>query len=779
MYQGMKWMLAVAALAGTLSAQDDVTTVQITGKPLVKEISRFGVNIGDDSYWSPALFKVRKTLNFEGTTYRQCHAGSYQDAYGASTFYPVSEKYGWSNLYTGADFTIISGPAKGTRGKIKGISQKAVPHQWIKGALSTNWYFEFAEPVKMPDGQPVWSNAGVLVEALLVDRGAVPYDRGYWWAASNQFVTGDVPPGSFGTTAAQIGPSGYIRLPTVFQRYTDTRGQWLIRFWAKAKEGSAACRVTASVGKSQDVKLSDDWKKYEVTFQSLNIPEPTTDKDDPHLAFLLEIKNGVALMDDVEVLMADDTNPTPFAKDIVKVLEDLKPGCVRFLQMGGRTMESSLRPPLQRTAGNNNPWASVLPGSGQSPVAASLGELCALAEHLDCEVWYSVPGTLRVEEIDLLMEYLGAPADQGAGKWRAEQGHPKPWTETLKRIHIEFGNEAWNMMGVFQAGGYNGPDYWNDLIARGKQSAWYKDNIKFVAAGQNAEASMSAKILKQTPLADRYAVAPYLVHDLKPEDMPSLATPEKMFGWLYSKGIAYMTVGMAKQKEVIQKTGVEFSVYEINHHITGGKGPLEPRNQMVASEGGALNVLNGMLILLKDYGMRCQNFFTLAQKEYSAPGVGNVRLWGGVLSAREDSVRYRPTWLALTLANGVMAGDLVETVHTGAKPLQNAEGVIAAGSGTYPVIWSYAFSNGSKRGLILFNLDVSNARNVKVEFDGAAVGKKASVQWLASDSILANNEYEAGAPQVALSQETLTEFSSGQELKLPPHSMCSVSWEVK
>ena len=71
----------------------------------------------------------------------------------------------------------------------------------------------------------------------------------------------------------------------------------------------------------------------------------------------------------------------------------------------------------------------------------------------------SIMGSVALEtEIDLFMEFIGAPADVGWGKVRAEQGHRRPWTQSLRKIHVEFGKEAWKLFGPYVCGGYDGPD---------------------------------------------------------------------------------------------------------------------------------------------------------------------------------------------------------------------------------------------------------------------------------------------------------------------------------
>ena len=58
------------------AAGTDTTTIRITDRVLVEDCSRFGINLGGDTYYSgAALMKNRVEESFEGTSYRQCHFG--------------------------------------------------------------------------------------------------------------------------------------------------------------------------------------------------------------------------------------------------------------------------------------------------------------------------------------------------------------------------------------------------------------------------------------------------------------------------------------------------------------------------------------------------------------------------------------------------------------------------------------------------------------------------------------------------------------------------------
>ena len=151
---------------------------------------------------------------------------------------------------------------------------------------------------------------------------------------------------------------------------------------------------------------------------------------------------------------------------------------------------------------------------------------------------------------------------------------------------------------------------------------------------------------------------------------------------------------------------------------------------------------------------------------------------------RKGHERYRPTFLACATANKVIGGDLVETIHRGADPRFEATGVFSRSAGVetledLPVIWSYGFRDGTRRGLILVSLDTSKERTVAVAFQGRAVGGKASSWLVAAERITGSNEYEEGEPRVNVSEETISGFQSGRRVTLPPHSMRAMSWQVE
>ena len=776
---GLTALLVLASAGGA----DDLTTIELTDKVLVKDAVRFGINLGGDAYYSgAALVKDRARENFEGTSYRQCHFGPGSGTDGASTWF--GNRYGdWDKILQGGSYTVLSGPSKGTTGTLKGITTRPYKHQ---GQMKPFRYFLFDKPV-----QPMAANGGVMVERFRLRDGCFRKLDGYWTSKHNEIAIGDVPPGSFGCAALRLkGSAGkaHFRFATHYQRYGQTNGTWHVRFWAKAATGQPTLRILAGRdwGRPAEVTPAGQWTKHEEKLVVDRVPEPTGPKDNPHLLFTFEAGGGDVLIDDVSIWMAGDKNPTAFRDDCVAMLRRFHPGPIRKLQMGGSTVDNTLAAPLRSHRYNSRPNAKLGPYESQCRDPYSLGELYALCQYIGAEPWYCLPGTLGQREMVRFIEYLGAPANVGYGKRRAEMGQAKPWTDVFRTIHVEFGNEAWNNAAAYQCGGYNGADYWHDLIEAAKKSPHYRPNIVFHAAGQASYSGRNEGIMTHAPNADRFSVAPYIIQQLSKDDAKLLDTDDKFFRWAFAWPIVRSRDeggAMFQNYELAKKHGMELSIYEVNHHITHGDGPLEPRNRLVTSIGGGINVCNNMLLMMKEHHLRTQCLFSLAQHSYNAHGIGPVRLWGTALCMRAGQQRYRPTFLACATANQVIGGDLVETRHAGADPAFQATGRFRWRKGVetvkdLPVIWSYGFADGKRRGLILVSLDTAKPRPVAVTFAGKPAPGSARSWLLTAEKISANNEYESGPPQVNVAESKFPDFAAGTRLSLPPFSMLALTWDV-
>ncbi len=777
--------LAIVALTAATVRGAEPTVIRITDKTLVEETVPFGINLGGDAYYSGAvLTKLRTHETFEGTTYRQCHFGPVNDAHGAATWFRLNDD--WKQMMLdGGRYMILSGPSRGNAGRIKGISTRRAEHQ---GEMKEFMYFEYDRQLT-PD-EP---NMGLLIESDRTGDGQMHTLDGYWCSEHNRIATGDVHSGAFGCAALNLrGSAGkaHYRFGTHYQRYGETNGKWHVRFWAKATSGQPRLTIAPDpdqYGDSAALQPAGQWTQYDQALSVTGVPEPEGPRDNPHLRFVFEAEGGDLLLDDVEIWMEGDANPTAFRDDCVRMLKTYRPGCIRNLQMGGSTLDNTLAPPLSRHAFASQRSTKVGPYERHSTHDYSLHETYVLCEHVGADPWFCLPGTLSKDEMVRFMEYLGAPADVGYGKRRAELGHSKPWTEVFDHIHVEFGNEAWNNAGPYQCGGFNGRDYWDDLIAAGKASPHYRPNVLFHAAGQAANSWLNGGIMPRVPNTDLFGVAPYIIQSISKDDMTALDTDAKLFRWAFAWPIFRSMDeegAMHQNFELARRHRLELSIYEVNHHITHGDGPLEPRNKIVTSIGGGLNVCGNMLLMLKEHHLRTQALFSLVQHSYNAHGIGPVRLWGTALNMRQGKERYRPTFLACALANRVMGGQLVETVHSHDEPTFTGRGKFryrgeVEDYGPLPVLWSYAFRDGDRRGLVLLNIDVAEAHPVAVAFDGKVNGGTTKRWRLVSEAVTANNEFEQPNQQVRLVEDAVENFASGHRFTLPAHSAMALEWQVE
>ena len=777
--------LFATLIAADWCAAQDVTTVRITDEILVPDCDRLGINLGGDAYYSgAALVKKRVRANFEGTSYRQCHFGPVWTENGCSTWFGVPDAWREFLLDGNGRYTILSGPSKGTTGVIRGIRKIAYDHQ---GKTVQQDFFVLDKVI-----EPADANGGILVENLSrIDEGKLKRPHDYWMSDGVAIRNGDVPNGSFGVSPMHMDAANkrqFIRFSTHYRRYGELNGLWRVRFWAKRLAGNPVVAFIPSRdewGESGQVTPGDKWQQHELTLRVDKVPEPDFSGSTQHLTFVLSADGGSVLIDDVEAWLEGDTNPTAFRDDCVNMLREFNPGVIRQLQMGGTTLRNSLMPPIKAHAFASQKSTKSGPYDGGRHAAYGLHQLYELCEHLGCDPWYCLPGTLHIQEIKDFMEYLAGPADTPYGRLRAELGHAEPWTKTLGTIHVEFGNEAWNNAGPYQLGGFNGEDYWKDLIAAAKASPYYTPNIIFHAGGQAANSWLNGNLMPRVPNADRFGLAPYIIQSLSKEDMQRMKTDDDFFRWAFAWPIWRSNDpdgAMHQNEQLARENNMELSIYEVNHHITHGDGPLAPRNRLTTSIGGGLNVCNGMLLMLKRHHIRAQCLFSLVQHSYNAHGIGAVRLWGTALTMRKDHERYRPTFLACATANRVIGGSLVQTVHEGADPTFVGEGVFNRRRGVEkyeaPVLSSYAFDDGKNRGLILVNLATRQPRPVDVQFEGEAVAP-AQCWTLTADQITANNEFEQPEPQVQVRESQLASFQSGSRITVPAFSMMALRWQLK
>ena len=742
----------------------DAVEIRITNDVAVEDVKRIGMNFNDTGWDAGSVAQKRTVFNFEGTMYRSIYWGPRQDATGLFTWQDPtrpSEDFRVMDRTVGARYTVLNGPAKGEQGLITAVERRSFTEDGRERELA---YLVFDRELPANPG----SHCAVMIEKDGLMEGHFNVSGvgtgGFWSSDNLSLEQGDTAPESFGNTALKMDARegrSFIKLPGRYTEFGEVRGDWALSFRAKSVEGSPKVRITAP--DNRDVLLKADWSEHSFTFNVKETP------GDMVFAGEIEVTGGSILIDDV-VFRHVGSNPTAFSDLFVQTLQELRPGILRYLQMGGSTVENSIRPPLEQFRFTSSPWMKGGPSGGPFSYKFSMHEFFELCAHVGADPWFSLPGVIHVEELEQFMEYVAAPADTGMGRLRARLGQVEPWTEVFDEIIVEFGNEAWNQWGPFAAGGYSGPEYWQDLFEAGKSSKWMRENILFASAGQNVNHWTNRQIIRNAPNADLFAIATYLIHHLHPEVEERLEgnTPE-LYRWLFGVATGYLIdhPGMKANVETTREHGLELAVYETNHHAADGAASSEFRNRFLSSLGGGLNMAQNHLIMLQEHGARNQAFFTMFGHVNNAYKVKDVRLFGAVLRMKNEETRVRPHFLALRAMNQALMGDLLRVEFGEDMPMFTAPSFDEKSKewGTprqINTVRALPFAEGNRRSLILLNLSVEDPVPVTIGFDGAPVG---GLGRCCTRMTSTNNELEQEEAQVHLYSREMKPFRSGQNMK--------------
>ncbi len=758
--------------------------VKIGDEVAVPGVKHLGINFNDTWWDSGAIARTRSAYNFEGTNYRSIFWGPKQDEGGLLIWQSVStvpEKFGALHRLLDAEFTILNGPSKGEVGRIVKVERKQYDDGHQVRELD---YLVFNKKIISSDS----SNAAVLVEKNGLDEGhynVVGAGKGggnFWMSPENILVFGDTSPESIGSTAMQLDgreKKAHIRLSGLDPKESNYVGAWSVSFLAKATEGKPLVRLAEPA--KAEAQISNEWKSYRFDFKL------SDGIDGDLLSALLEVSDGVVLLDDVVFCYEESESGLEFSDALVNELKVLQPGILRYLNMGGSTVDNHLKPALQRFGFSCSPWTSTGPNGGMEKLPFSIHDFYELCAVVGADPWFSLPGTLHPSEVADFVEYLSAPSTVGYGKLRAELGQVEPWTDVFDEIIVEFGNEAWNTWGPFMGGGYNGPEYWEDLIRAGKESDYYRPNVKFSAAGQNLNSWLNKRVIKDAPNADLFAIATYMVHRLaKAVEDKFSGDDTQTFNWLfgYTQRKLKLEPQMAENFTAATAAGMQLTVYETNHHASDGDASSAFRNRALTSLGGGLNVIQNMMTMLQEFEAVNQCFFTMFGITNNAYAVKDVRLFGAVLSLKEGEVRRRPHYLAMMMANKVMYENLLKLSYPENIPMFTAEfydekAKIWLNAEEFPALRVLPFGSGSQRSVILINLSMDPIENLQLQFAGSVKGKHVEWELLHADEISANNELESEEPEVVIRSGAFDKFRSGYEMKVPAHCMMTLRWETE
>ena len=759
-------------------------TIRPTDTVVLKNVTRFGINIGARSIYGAAQHMKNLIPNpgFEAGLFgSMIHAAkgatadrvpqAFWDTDWTREDYGIGQPAGY---WDGGEYEFLYGAANGRAGRIARFALEG--HQNV---------------FHLDGGGPAPNEWDVMVVRREL-AGIVAGPR-----MATDCVSSDVRPGSPGAQSLHLV---YGRDPSKCEVYMDSewrdgdasagkllvvRGDWKVSFWAKGKGATDRVRLhfhREGEGSfiDESVPLTTDWQLIERTF---NVPEgkdktgPYTEGDYHALLVLsigVENEGGEVWLDDASLEPAGQKNPTVFTDTFVVRLKELRPGILRdWSSQHGDTLDNQLAEPFARKTNAFSPKQRAA-----SEWGFSLHEFLQLCQAVDAEPWYVMPPMWSERDVRGLIEYLAAPAD-GAHPYadrRAKLGQPVPWTEVFKRVHIEFGNEMWGeasandpFFGASAMGGERLGKIANSRFALMRESPFFSaDKFNLIIGGQFYYPGRQGEIDATGSNHREIALAPYFGSD------KDHANDEELFYPLFARPFEDVATGRMKQSlDELDKSGKKtgLAIYEINFHTTGGEAPIEVTNDFVTGAGGAVALPLYMLVYQRDMGAKDQCAFQALQFSFGIGDKRYVRVWG-LLRDIAATARKRPTWLGLELVNRVMQGDMVAVDIEGArdgwtqKPINTVEEAV-----TVPYVHAFAYKNGSTRSLILFNLNIAAPHSVNIDLGNA--GGPVTRYRIAPKSLHDDNE---DAENVTIGSDTV-EPQPTLSIELPAHSLTALAWE--
>jgi hypothetical protein len=767
----------LALSANSLPGQ--TTNIFIGTTPIQTSVKRMGINLGtltnyDSGQTTQNL--LMQNPGFEAQVWNstvRCKSGT------ATTCVDENQYSAWpADFWAGATFEVFYGAAAGRTGT---ITTSAAPTAGNGITLNFN-------------------NSGVAPaqgDYLILRKNMPGGSTGGWWptTSGNGVITDnltDLPPGTLGKQTVSLSApassdsasiAGYFD-SLAGKTFVQLNGSYQLQFKAKATGGSnlinvSVARIGVASYLNQPVALSSNWNVYNFTFDA---SETGTAIGTVGVKFSTVGADSFDL-DDVSLtrINGDPTNTTIFRDPVVGALRTLQPGVIRHWggQLGD-TLDNLLTPWFGRQrAGYSASYSEV------DVVDYGLHDFLQLCQTVGAEPWFVVPITFSTTDASNLIEYLGGDQSTPYGAKRAALGQAKPWTEVFTKIHLEFGNEAWNSS--FKGGSIEYSEPYGQRAqtifgAMKTNHSYSSANFDLVLGGQAAYPGRNTEIQNNCNNNDSFTIAPYNMRTVD-----SYADNEALFGSTFAEPEAFvstigsaegLTPGMIYQDyQAIQNSAhpVPTSFYEMNMGTVEGSITEQALNSYVSSLGAGITVADTMLQSLRQFGVLNQNLFALTQYQFTRPDGSTVYLWGSVIDMGVTD-RKRPQFLALQLANQALSNGatMLQTVHSGSDPTWNQALINSVELNNAHDLESFAFAQGANLSAVLFNLSRSSALAVTFSGNNAPTGA-VQVNQLTSASPTDTNE---SASVVNIASSSLNSFNPSQGFSLPPYSMTVLAWTV-
>ncbi len=792
LYLGVLSLLFLAAVSGNekpIWAATGPTIINIGTTIQHEDVKRLGINVSGQLSYDSAQMLRDITFNNPGFESQMWQSVLTCAAVSGNT---CTDANGWSqwpaNFLQGGSFEFIYGSVKGKTGTLVSMTKAS-------GNGGAGGWYNFG-------------NVNPAVGDIFIVKKNFPGDPAAgWWPSTSgggtiTAETSDLSPHTAGKQALVFNTNGSGQSASVHSYFDSTagrsflqmKGSYTLTFRAKSASGSKTLgvevgRFTSTHGNAtyfnQQVPLTNQWQDFTFNFNA--------DEDGTYIgtAFLgFSATGGTIYLDDASLTeSAEASNKSPFRDAVVDRLKELNPGVLRYMDSGvsfGTSIDNMIAVPDARLRTGFGQGSSET-----NAVPMGLEEFLQLCETVGAEPWYTLPMGVSPEETQHLVQFLAGDSSTPYGAKRAALGQLTPWTSVFPKIHLELGDESWNT--AFSGDAIVAPTAYGSRVATifgaARSASGYEESkFDLIMDGWAAVPWWNQQAMNAASNSyDTIDVAPYTF-----DTFTDYSSNTAIFGSMLAQPEAIdsrPTGSMYQQMQTVsgQASGLSgkpanLAVYEVNLSTTTGTAPQSVINEVVPSLGAGLSTAEHMLLMMRDDNVQMQTMFALPgyQNGYTNThgGGGNVQLWGTVIDMGGQSDLCRPQFLAETLANTAIGGNMIATTQTGADPTwneasanDNANPIIIKGA---HYIQSFAFVNGTQNSLVLFNLNLTSA--LPVTFTGTnAPSGEVQVGVLNAANLTDTNE--SGA-KVAITHSTMAGFNPGSTINLPAHSMTVYTWST-
>lgn len=744
---------------GCTSAQAPAVNIQVTEDVVLASPERLGINLGPEAYYGDQQYVENPFLH--GGFYKGRQSlmmrirGGTENGFTDADFNASDPDRSLGRELTGGRYTVATGARRGESGAI-------VAHNLGTGALTVE-----RSGATFADDEYVWLQGPEVARAEPappdpnIEEGLGIGDFRVFTDEGVTIALGELVPGSPDQVVRVLMPADGAERGGGLKHYLRATPDTAYRVHVRARSGIPGARLGVTMsnlgvssGAGRDVafvaslgdELGAEWKDLVFDGRTPSDNAVANSFSGVEITAIATNTTGVPASVDLDEIRVEDLrlqSNTAFSRQIVNTLKEARPGTLRFYTVADIAVPMSVATARNATEAG---WTFFALNSGYrfGGVTATIDDCLSLSHTIEARPWITVGNGNTPDEWYGLISYLAAPAsfDADAAR-RAAHGQTSPWISTFDRIYLEIGNEWWNP--IFYPFHVNQPEKYADLcngiIERIRSHPHFDpERIKLIVGGWAINAQQWNSVTDATTTGQDYvSVAPYVVNDLDRS-----RTDLDKYGTLFAAVDAYLKDGGESTRQALARNGkgTRLAVYELNTHITGGSASPEVASEICTSVAAGVAVLDQAMSLMGNLGAGPVNYFVLLQRAFN----DRQGLWGNLIREADGTLRPRPVWHGLRLANlHLIEGDMVRTSVSGGGTWQQAANGSVPAMDNVPTIHAYAFvvrdpaTQKRRANVLLVNRDLARPASASVTLPFVAKEDAVAIT-LSGNGLSSNNE---------------------------------------